>query len=181
MKRYKVLLCAIPLAWLLFFIAVSLSPSSVPFPELSVLGSAPVINIEGVTPNHLFYIASYAPIEDEYDLYMRRLQFRVFDGQGREVSVRRVARFFYTGKARVFGKSSRTTVHCGSVFRLPKETAHPFEGRIESNIGELNGVFWAVSAGSLLPGFIMLVGSFALSFALVYFGAFKRRRASALS
>lgn len=181
MKRYKILLWSIPLTFVLFFVTISFLPRSVALPELVALGSGSTVNIDVLTPKHEFYIASNAPIEDEYNSHIAKLKLRVLDQEGKEMAVERDERFFYTGKAQQSGSSNPTTAYCGSVFKLSGNISYPFKGRIESNIGELNGLFWVKSSGSFLPVVIVLLGLFAFSFGVVYFVALKHRKASALT
>lgn len=174
MKRYKTLLWSIPLTFGLFFVTISLTPRSVALPELFVLGSSAAIDTVVLGPKHEFYIGSRAPIEDEYNSHIGKLRFRVLDREGKELAVKRHERFFFTGKAHNAGHGNSLTVYCGSVFRLPRNHAYPLKIRIESNIGELSGLFWVQSSGSFLPVVVVLLSLFLFSVCAVYILAFKR-------
>jgi len=178
MNRYKKLLWSIPLTWGLFFITISFMPRSVPLPELIALGDSSTFETTVLTPKHLFYIGSHAEIEEEYNSHISKLRFRVLDAAGKEVAIERIERFFFTGKAQREGRAEAWTAHCGSVFKLTGDLAYPFKIQVESNIGELSGLFWAKSSGSFLPVVALLLGLFVLSLCVVYFVISRRRQKS---
>jgi len=143
-------------------------PRLVPLPELNALGNSPTIETTVLTPKHMFYIGSHAEIEEEYNSHIGKLRFRVLDKEGKEVVVKRVDRFFFTGKAQRETNAEASTAHCGSVFKLAGDLAYPLKIQIESNIGELGGLFWAKSSGSFLPVVAVLLGLFVFSLFVVF-------------
>lgn len=161
-RRHFRLLWSIPIAFALFFVGMVLLSRWVRLPSIEVIGNKSEVRFDAVRRDHLFYIASYLPIESNYDNIISDLQFAAKDASGTQLEVKAVKRFFYTREHE--GK----TIFCGSVFRLSKNVRIPVTGKIESNVDRFPEVFWAMSTGSFAPIVLLLVSAFLLSICIVY-------------